>query len=93
MRLRNAQLLELFSRNEEIVGLTKSWIKTADDIAEKIRASVAALKIQTSGGLLQKTISIGISSYPGDSEISQSRSARIASQITSSNVPLKLPRR
>ena len=32
----NAQLLELFSRNEEIVGLSKSWTKTADDIAKRL---------------------------------------------------------
>ena len=32
----NAQLLELFSRNDEIVGLSKSWTKTADDIAKRL---------------------------------------------------------
>ena len=32
----NAQLLELFSRNDEIVGLSKAWTKTADDIAKRL---------------------------------------------------------
>lgn len=32
----NAQLLELFNRNDEIVGLSKSWGKTADDIAKRL---------------------------------------------------------
>lgn len=34
----NAQLLELFTRHEEIVGLSKSWSKTADDIAQRLPA-------------------------------------------------------
>ena len=32
----NAQLLELFSRNDEITGLSKSWSKTANDIAKRL---------------------------------------------------------
>jgi hypothetical protein len=32
----NAQLLELFARHDEIVGLSKAWIKTADDIAKRL---------------------------------------------------------
>jgi hypothetical protein len=32
----NAQLLELFSRYDELVGHSKSWTKTADDIAKRL---------------------------------------------------------
>jgi hypothetical protein len=32
----NAQLLELFTRNDEIVGLSKAWTKTADDIGKRL---------------------------------------------------------
>jgi hypothetical protein len=32
----NAQLLELFNRNDEIAGLSKSWSKTANDIAKRL---------------------------------------------------------
>lgn len=32
----NAQLLELFTRYEELVGLSKTWTKTADDIAKRL---------------------------------------------------------
>ena len=32
----NAQLLELFTRYDELVGLTKAWTKTADDIAKRL---------------------------------------------------------
>lgn len=32
----NAQLLELFNRHDEIVGLSKAWGKTADEIAKRL---------------------------------------------------------
>ena len=32
----NAQLLELFTRNDELLGLSKTWTKTADDIAKRL---------------------------------------------------------
>ena len=35
----NAQLLELFTRYDELVGLTKAWTKTADDIAKRLPPS------------------------------------------------------
>jgi hypothetical protein len=34
----NAQLLELFNRYDELVGLSKTWTKTADDIAKRLPA-------------------------------------------------------
>ncbi len=34
----NAQLLELFTRYDELVGLSKAWTKTADDIAKRLPA-------------------------------------------------------
>jgi hypothetical protein len=32
----NAQLLELFNRHEEILGLSKAWTKTADEIGKRL---------------------------------------------------------
>jgi hypothetical protein len=32
----NAQLLELFTRYDELVGLSKNWTQTADDIAKRL---------------------------------------------------------
>jgi hypothetical protein len=32
----NAQLLELFTRHDELLGLSKAWTKTADDIAKRL---------------------------------------------------------
>ena len=66
--VRASDFVVRYGGEEFLILLQEAEPQTADDIAEKIRASVAALKIQTSGGLLQKTISIGISSYPGDSD-------------------------
>jgi hypothetical protein len=34
----NAQLLELFTRNEEIANFSRAWTKTADDIAKRLPA-------------------------------------------------------
>ncbi len=40
----------------------------AEMAAEKIRAAVEALKVPLSGIVLQKTISIGIATFPDDSD-------------------------
>ncbi|WIM06358.1 MAG: sensor domain-containing diguanylate cyclase [Candidatus Nitricoxidivorans perseverans] len=37
-------------------------------VAEKIRAAVEEMRVQVSGKVLQKTISIGIADFPGDSD-------------------------
>jgi hypothetical protein len=34
----NAQLLELFTRHDEIVGLSKAWVKTAEEMAKRFPA-------------------------------------------------------
>lgn len=57
-----------YGGEEFLILLQETDAPAADAVAEKIRAAVADLKIQTSGGILQKTISIGISSYPQDSD-------------------------
>lgn len=57
-----------YGGEEFLILLQETDAAAADAVAEKIRAAVADLKIQTSGGILQKTISIGISSYPEDSD-------------------------
>jgi diguanylate cyclase (GGDEF)-like protein len=66
--VRGSDFVIRYGGEEFLILLQEAEPKTADDIAEKIRSAVAALKVQTSGGLLQKTISIGISSYPSDSD-------------------------
>ena len=37
-------------------------------VAEKVRAEVEATKVPIAGGMLQKTISIGVAEFPTDSD-------------------------
>ena len=57
-----------YGGEEFLILLQETDAAAADMVAEKIRAAVADLKVQTSGGILQKTISIGVSSFPEDSD-------------------------
>ena len=57
-----------YGGEEFLVLLPDTAADTAIALAEKIRGFVAGLKITTAGGILQKTISIGLASYPEDSD-------------------------
>ena len=57
-----------YGGEEFLILLQETNATLATDVAEKIRAAVEDLKVQVAGGLLQKTISIGISGYPEDSD-------------------------
>jgi diguanylate cyclase (GGDEF)-like protein len=66
--VRSSDYVIRYGGEEFLILLQEADAKAAMDIAEKIRASVQDLKVQVAGGLLQKTISIGISGYPEDSD-------------------------
>ena len=66
--VRASDIVIRYGGEEFLILLQETGGAAADAVAEKIRAAVADLKVQTSGGILQKTISIGISSYPEDSD-------------------------
>jgi diguanylate cyclase (GGDEF)-like protein len=57
-----------YGGEEFLILLQETNAEGAVEVAEKIRKAVEELKIQVAGGLLQKTISIGIASYPDDSD-------------------------
>jgi diguanylate cyclase (GGDEF)-like protein len=57
-----------YGGEEFLMLLQETDADTAVAVAEKIRATVEDLKVQVSGGLLQKTISIGIADFPSDSD-------------------------
>jgi diguanylate cyclase (GGDEF)-like protein len=57
-----------YGGEEFLILLQESDALQALDVAEKIRSSVEGLRIQVSGAVLQKTISIGIADYPNDSD-------------------------
>jgi len=66
--VRASDLVIRFGGEEFLIVLLDSPPEMADGVAEKIRAAVEALKIHVGGVTLQKTISIGVSSFPSDSD-------------------------
>jgi len=66
--VRSSDLVIRYGGEEFLIILQDTAEESADAVAEKIRASVEALKVQVGGTTLQKTISIGISDFPKDSE-------------------------
>lgn len=57
-----------YGGEEFLIILQETDADAAMGVAEKIRATVEDLKVQVAGGLLQKTISIGIADFPSDSD-------------------------
>jgi diguanylate cyclase (GGDEF)-like protein len=66
--VRTSDYVIRYGGEEFLILLQETDAAAAVDVAEKIRAAVEDLKVQVAGGLLQKTISIGISGYPEDSD-------------------------
>ncbi|MBF0561317.1 MAG: diguanylate cyclase [Alphaproteobacteria bacterium] len=66
--VRSADLVIRFGGEEFLIVLLDTTTASADQVAENIRAAVEALEIPTSGVVLKKTISIGISEFPTDSD-------------------------
>lgn len=65
--VRASDLVIRYGGEEFLIVLLDSSAEQACQIGEKIRAAVQALKIQVGSVVLQKTISIGIADFPGDS--------------------------
>jgi diguanylate cyclase (GGDEF)-like protein len=66
--VRASDIVIRYGGEEFLIILQNSSGEAADNVAEKIRATVEKMKITLDGATLQKTISIGIADYPGDSE-------------------------
>ena len=66
--VRAGDIVVRYGGEEFLILLQDTMGDAAVAVGEKIRLAVAALQVQTSGGLLQKTISIGVSCYPDDSD-------------------------
>lgn len=66
--VRASDIVIRYGGEEFLIILQNSCGDAADQVAEKIRAAVEAMKVQVSGTTLQKTISIGIADYPNDSD-------------------------
>ncbi len=65
--LRKSDILVRYGGEEFLAFLVDSTVDGGMIAAEKVRAAVEARKIALPGGTLQKTISIGVADFPGDS--------------------------
>ena len=65
--VRASDIVIRYGGEEFMVVLQETSISHALGVAEKIRASVEAMQINHAGVVLQKTISIGIADFPGNS--------------------------
>lgn len=66
--VRTSDLVIRYGGEEFLIILQDTVRELADSVAEKIRLAVEAMKIQAGATVLKKTISIGISDFPGDTE-------------------------
>ncbi len=66
--VRTSDLVIRYGGEEFLIVLNDTPPEDADIVAEKIRASVEALDIQAGSTLIKKTISIGVSDFPNDSD-------------------------
>lgn len=66
--VRASDLVIRYGGEEFLIILVDSQGDAAVQVAENIRGAVEALKVQVAGIVLQKTISIGISDFPTDSD-------------------------
>jgi len=66
--VRASDLVIRYGGEEFMIVLQDTTAENADQIAETIRSSVEKLEVQTGNVRLKKTISIGISDFPTDSE-------------------------
>lgn len=66
--VRASDMVIRYGGEEFLIILQDSEGSQADMIAEKIRLAVEGLKTQVAGVVIEKTISIGISDFPSDSD-------------------------
>ena len=66
--VRASDLVIRFGGEEFLIVLNDTDAEGAMKVAEQVRESVQALKIQIAGGVLQKTISIGLAILPDDGD-------------------------
>lgn len=66
--VRASDMVIRYGGEEFLIVLLDATPEQADSIAEKIRATVESLDIQAGTTVLRKTISIGVSDFPSDSD-------------------------
>lgn len=66
--VRTSDMAIRYGGEEFLLVLMDTSAEQALNVAEKIRSEVEATKIPLPGGMLQKTISIGVAEFPNDSD-------------------------
>lgn len=66
--VRSSDMAVRYGGEEFLLVLTDTGAEAAMKVAEKIRAEVEATAVPLPGGMLHKTISIGVAEFPGDSD-------------------------
>jgi diguanylate cyclase (GGDEF)-like protein len=66
--VRSSDIAVRYGGEEFLLVLMDTSADAALKVAEKVRAEVEATKVPLPGGMLQKTISIGVAEFPGDSD-------------------------
>ncbi|MBI3592788.1 MAG: diguanylate cyclase [Nitrospirae bacterium] len=66
--VRSSDLVIRYGGEEFLVLLIDIKPEDSVSVAEKIRESIEATKVKITGGLIQKTISIGVSEFPSDTQ-------------------------
>jgi len=66
--VRASDMVIRYGGEEFLIILQESQGHNADQVAEKIRVSVEQLKTSVAGVVIEKTISIGVSDFPTDSD-------------------------
>jgi len=66
--VRASDMVIRFGGEEFLIVLQETDVDSALKVAQNIRAAVEQLKVQAGGAVIQKTISIGVSMFPDDSE-------------------------
>ena len=66
--VRTSDMVIRYGGEEFLIILQEAEGDNADKVAENIRIAVENIKTQVAGVVIQKTISIGISSFPSDSD-------------------------
>lgn len=65
-QVRTSDIVIRYGGEEFMVILQENTDYTGPQLAEKIRSAVEKMRIQYSGGFMQKTISIGVAGFPAD---------------------------
>jgi len=66
--VRASDMVVRYGGEEFLILLQETSDGYGDQVAEKIREAVESLKVELTGAVLQKTISIGVADFPKDSE-------------------------